>query len=708
MSKKKKLKNNQINNLSPYRIQAMGDSEAELLIYGDIGESWYESVTAKDVVTQLQDLDVDTVNVRINSYGGNVADGIAIYNALRRHESKVNVIIEGVAVSAASLIAMAGDTVEMGANSLFMVHAPWTYVGGNSKEMRMQADLLDKYAEAMATSYSRKTGLSHDEILDILTDGEDHWFTATEAQDSGYIDIINDDGLEMAASGFNNSKYFANAPTLKGVSANKTVEREQSINVNIKVDAADLDQPTQQAAPVAATIKKEVIMTEAEKTQAAEKKAAEKREVEAKALAKDAERRTKMRAAFANHLGHEGVRGLMDTCLDDTAMTVSAASEQLLNHLGKDVTALGSQPSTVIVADVVDKFRVGAQSALLARAGLATDDYQNDYRGYSLAEMARKVLNMHGIDTTRMGKLDLVAAAFTHTTGDFGNLLINTANKAMLMGYDEADETFQAWTNVGELPDFKLATRADLDSFPALDKVPSGGEYKTATVGDRGETIQLATFGKLFAISRQSIINDDLGAFTRIPRKMGRAAVRTVGNLVYAILTGNPNMSDNVALFHATHNNLLTGAAVSTASVDAMRVAMAKQKDASKNASALNIRLANVIVPIALEGAAKVVRDSENEVGGSATTKNNTVPNSVRGTFEVISDARLDEASATNWYGAANSGMHDTIEVSYLDGNAMPRLEQQNGWNVDGTEFKVSLDAGVSPLDFRTLAKNPQ
>lgn len=231
----------------------------------------------------------------------------------------------------------------------------------------------------------------------------------------------------------------------------------------------------------------------------------------------------------------------------------------------------------------------------------------------------------------------------------------------MMKGYDEAEETFQLWTTPGSLGDFKVGNRVDINSFPSLDRVRDGGEYKTATVGERGETVQLATYGRLFPITRHTIINDDLNAFSKIPRAMGRAAIRTVGNLVYAVLTDNAAMSDGVALFHATHGNLLTGAALSTGSVDASGVAMALQKDGSGNT--LNLGLAKLIVPRALKGIANVIRDSEFEVGAGA--KNNTVANMVRGTFEVIADARLDAASATAWYSTADQTMHDTIEVSY-------------------------------------------
>jgi hypothetical protein len=154
-------------------------------------------------------------------------------------------------------------------------------------------------------------------------------------------------------------------------------------------------------------------------------------------------------------------------------------------------------------------------------------------------------------------------------------------------------------------------------------------------------------------------------------------------------------------LFHANHSNLRTAALITTSTVDAMLTAMATQKDGD---ATLNIRLAHLLVPVALRGTASVVSNSEFEVG--ATAKNNTVPNSVRGLFDVIADARLDAASSTGWYGAADAGVTDTVEVSYLDGIQTPTLEQQGGWEVDGVEFKVRIDAGVKALDYRTMQKN--
>lgn len=661
------------------RVSAAGEKSAEVLIYGDIGESWYgESVTAKDFVRELAALDVDELTIRINSYGGSVPEGIAIYNAIKRHRAKTTIAIDGIAASIASLIAMAGDTVEMAENALLMVHAPWGFAMGNSKEMRDYADLLDTWSSAMATSYASKTGMTMDEVMALLTDGEDHFYTAEEAEAAGFIDSVTA-SLALAAS-IDRAAVAARFKTMPAP-AGKTP-----------------------AAAAAKPAHKETTMPEQTKP-AAEPQAANKTEAEIRAAAvkQESDRRAAIKQlATGAVLAFAGVQEVIAACENDINCSLEDAHAKVLAHMAKDTQSLAGS-HVVTTEDEADKARRGVASALRIRAGLEKNDSSNPWRGYTLFELARASAERSGVKTGHLDKMGVVAAAFTHSTSDFTNLLADVANKAMLKGYEEAEETFQQWTSVGSLPDFKPGKRVDLNTFPSLSVVPEGAEYTYGTLGDRGETIQLATYGKLFSITRQAIINDDLDAFTKLPRSMGRAAIRTVGNLVYAVLTGNPNMRDGKALFHADHNNLLTAAGISTDSVDKMVAAMAKQKDGTGNT--LNIGLKYLIVPVALRGAASVVANSEYEVG--ASSKNNTVPNSVRGLFEVVADARLDAASSSVWYGAANPAMFDTIEVAYLDGNQAPVLEQQAGWDIDGVEFKVRMDAGVKALDWLTLAKNP-
>jgi len=670
-----------------YDIKAKG-GHAEVLIFGDIGESWNnESVTAKKFVQEFGAIIAPDITVRINSYGGSVIDAAAIYNAIRRHPARIKTTNDGAAVSAASLILMAGDIVEMAANSLIMIHAPWNIVSGNAEQLREYADVLDKYGEAMATGYAQKMGKTSDEVVATLLDGKDHWFSAEEALASGLIDVITSE-IKIAASGdFRSMSARFSVPVSAGF-----FKQQNKVS--------PMEQPTNQQPDSAGNAPDNVVDIE-------QIKALARTEIQAA----ESERRKSINSLFQPaFMKLPGVSEMRDDCLADMNISAQLASDRLMKKLGESMEPTASKPAVISMGESEsDKFSVAAHQTLMVRAGISdketqAKDRQNNYRSFSLLDMARASLQMGGVNMSGKSKLEVVSAAFTHSTSDFTNLLANVSEKAMLKGYDEAEETFQRWTSTGSASDFKAIKRVDLNSFPSLAKVAEGAEYSYGTVGDRGETVQLATYGKMFSITRQAIINDDLAAFTTIPRRMGRAAIRTVGDLVMAVLTGNPVMSDAVALFHATHNNLLTAATISTASVDAMMAGMAKQKDASNNASALNINMAYLLVPYALRGLASQVANSEYEVG--AANKNNTVPNYVRGMFEVIADARLDAASSTAWFGVASPNVTDTIEVTYLDGQSQPYLEAKDGWDIDGAEFKVRIDAAVTPLDFRTMAKN--
>lgn len=665
---------------------------AEIWIYADIGESWWgETVTAKDFVKEVAALDVEQITVRINSYGGSVADGIAIYNALKRHPAGITVSVDGIAASIASLIAMAGDRVEIAENALMMLHAPWGNAQGNAVELRMYADLLDMWSKSMAASYAAKSGKTVDDVLAWLTDGQDHWFSAEEAVANGLADATTA-AIPVQASATQFAWSRAAAATAKPVTTVTPVTPEAALAAHTR------------AAQAAATTQ-ELSMPQANIQAANPTATAPTAEAIAAAVRAEADRQSSIRAAFALHAGADkDAQALLEASLADLNVSVTTAKARLL-----DLKAKGAEPVAahhiVTLEDERDKRRTAMRSALEIRAGLAKNEGANPWRGHSLGEIARACLVQAGVRDVPGDKMGMIAVAFTHTSSDFPLLLANVANKAMMKGYDEADETFQAWTTPGNLPDFKTQSTVDIGSFPALRSVPEGGEYKYITIGDRREQRVLATYGERFMISRQAIINDDLEAFSRIPRKMGRAAIRTVGNLAYSVLTANANMADGVALFHATHNNLQGAGAIATATVDAMRVAMGRQKDIGQTTGSLNIRLKYLLVPITLQGTANVVRDSEFDVV-SAAPKNHTVPNSVRGTFEVVSDARLDDASTSIWYGAADPSMHDTVVVDYLDGVQTPTLEQQAGWSIDGAEFKVRMDASAKALDWKTLARN--
>jgi len=647
-----------------YKVQASAsnDNAVDVMIYGDIGAWGISSQQfAKEFAPAASGK--KQINVHLHSLGGDILEGLAIYNMIKNHPATVDVFIGGIAASMGSVIAMAGDTIHIPENAWMMVHKPWGIQGGNADDMREYADLLDQFESSLMLAYTSKTGKTEDELSELLA--ADTWLMGQDAIDQGFADKLTD-AVDISASiSTNRIKDYATMPKQ---AKNLLVKPAASTNVP-KPKPNDNNDPN--GADALAQFK-----------------------------AQDKERRTGIQAAFK---GFEDQHGeLLNSCLIDVDVDVAQAKDQLLAALGKGKKpAQGGAHIHVGNGSVV---REHMGNALAARAGLETIETDNGFRGMTLQEMARASLSEAGISPYGMDRQEMIGMAFTHTSSDFGEILSDVARKSMLKGAKEANETFQDWTTKGQLSDFKPTKRVGLDSFPTLDKVPDGGEYKYATINDTGETIQLATYGKLFSITRQTIINDDLGVFSTVPSKMGRAAIRTVGNLVYAVLLANPKMADGKALFHADHKNLLAASGLTAADLDKAAQMMALHQDSA--GSVLNIEPEFLIVPRALKARASQLVNSMFDPDG----KHSNVHNIAHGIAKVVADARIDAAIKSGqplpWFMAAGNGF-DTIEVGYLDGNDTPYLEQQNGWSVDGTEFKVRLDAGVSALSHRTLVKNP-
>lgn len=171
-------------------IKNAKEKSADIWIYQDIGDGWFEGFTAKKFAEDIKSLgEVDLLNIFINSPGGDVFDGVAIYNILRRHSARIIVEVDALAASIASLIAMAGDEIRMAENALMMIHNPWGMAIGDSAAMRRAADDMDKVRDnSILPAYTKKTGMVRDEIA-LLMD-EETWMSAAEAKELGFIDEI--------------------------------------------------------------------------------------------------------------------------------------------------------------------------------------------------------------------------------------------------------------------------------------------------------------------------------------------------------------------------------------------------------------------------------------------------------------------------------------------------------------------------------------
>lgn len=329
-----------------------------------------------------------------------------------------------------------------------------------------------------------------------------------------------------------------------------------------------------------------------------------------------------------------------------------------------------------------------------------------EFQGFTLLEMCRAYLQAQGVKDFPANRMSLVAAALgferlagQHSTSDFPNILANVANKSLLQGYEYANPTYRVWSRRSTAPDFKSISRAQFGDFPTLTKVNEGGEFKYGTIGEGAEAYALATYGRIVAITRQAIINDDLDAFSRVPMNIGAAAAYLENYTVYQILIANANMRDGVALFHAaTHGNLAgSNSAISLTSLGAMRAAMRKQKGLD-GTMLLNLTPRFLIVPPELETIALQQTSSEYTPDQPGNV------NIWKGTLTPVVDAQLTNATA--WYGAADPNLGNTVEYAFLEGQEGIYTEQRVGFEVDGIEIKARLDFAAKALDWRGLYKN--
>lgn len=329
------------------------------------------------------------------------------------------------------------------------------------------------------------------------------------------------------------------------------------------------------------------------------------------------------------------------------------------------------------------------------------EDAARQYRGMTLLELARESLGNAGVNTRGLSR-DEVATRALHSTSDFPEILSAVTNKTLRQAYDAYPRTFSLFCRQVLATDFKSMHRVQLGEAPQLLEVGESGEFKRGTLGESKESYKVKTYGRVVAITRQVLINDDLDAFTRIPAMYGNSIAQLESDVVWGIITANPAMADGTTLFHANHKNLAgTGAALAVDAVGAARAAMALQTGLDKK-TVLNIRPAFLIVPAALELKAEQLV-AQNLVPAATSS---VVPQSIR-TLSPISEPRLDAASATAWYLAASPNQIDTIEYAYLEGQQGAYIETRNGFDVDGVEIKCRLDFGAKAIDWRGLYKNP-
>lgn len=598
----------------------------------------------------------DRARVFINSPGGAVDEGIAIYNALRAHKAGCEVIVDGFALSIASAIACAGKPVKAMAGATFMIHGPWTSSTGDAKAMRSTAEALDKVGEALVTIYAEKTGKSPDELRTLMQ--AETWFTAEEAKAFGLVDEIATGRGDEADEGDTEPTETPDESTAAMAAYAATHYR----NTPARIQA--MTQP-QNAASI---------------------------------LAAETKRRAEIRLMFKMH--GDAHRDLLDECLDAPNITADAASRKLLARLAEGATPTAGAGMRWGENDRIPDFMAAASDALLQRAGIHVEKPHvgaRDLKRMSLQAMAESCVSLRGGTIRDRSPVGVFKAA--HTTSDFPLLLANTANKALMAGYEAEPASHTMWVRETEAPDFKTLSRVQRSEAPALLEVVEGAEVTQGSFSERREQYGLTTYGRIFSITRQAMVNDDLDAFTTLPAAFGQSARRKEADIVYAILTSNPDMSDSVALFHASHGNLSgSSGAPAVATLSTARAAMRKQTGPG-GVGYLNLVPRYLIVPPELETSCE-------ELIASTARSDQSNPNAGNNAFvrslQLVVDPRLSSAP-TVWYLAADSRQVDTVEVARLAGQRGVMIEEDYDFATGNFRLKAVLDFAAAPIDWRGL-----
>ena len=372
-----------------------------------------------------------------------------------------------------------------------------------------------------------------------------------------------------------------------------------------------------------------------------------------------------------------------------------------------------------------DQQRDGMENAIMHRCGLVTDltDAGRAHRHMTLADIAGTMLRNAGVDTKGLNARDIISIANQpqrmalkrdyrgniraiggNTTSDFPLLLANVANKSLLPGYEAEPLNFMPFVTDRNLPDFKQASVVNLGRITAMTKKVGGAEYNHVTIGESREVYSLATYGSVIGLSREAMINDDLGGFQIAIREMGAVWARTQLDLFWAIINDNANMGDGVALFStATHANLGTGAALSKTTLAELRLLLREQKGVESTSGAadgqfLNLRPQHLIVPTDLEQTAEDLMGVNYDPTTVATARPGWV-----GGLQLTVEPRLGVSSDTAYYLAA---ARKFCERGLLGGNANPFIDNMDEWTTDEMKFKVRGDVAFKATDFRPITKN--
>jgi ATP-dependent protease ClpP protease subunit len=687
----------------------------EITLYGTVGESFWgeEYFTPSAVKAQLADAAGD-LTVRINSGGGVATDGQAIYNLLKDHPGKVTVVVDGIAASAASLIAMAGDDIVMREGAVLMIHdpaSPWVEGRGTEDDHLRAARSLKVLSGAYAAVYARRAGLTPKEAREIMK--AETYLNGDTAVSMGFA-TATDSVPAQAFAAFDYAAY-AHAPQ-KLLDAGAGLARRTSNRRAVAALMAGIAAPN----PKGHIMANEQTEMEDDDTLAAgdtgEDTMAAEDETETETLTvvenEDDDEIDARAVAVMNLAVLAGLTTLQALDLVKSKMTVEQVAAHLTAQKAKGNPMTGKvkpgAPGARIVRDERETRRTGMEQALVARMSRARDvtGPARDFMGLTLAEMAHVSLG----NTGRLGRggpeLRAIEMAFgSHSTSDLPAILQNAMNKRMAAAYQAYQPVYKAIAEQIDFTDFRPHPISNIGNWPTLLPVPETGEIKFGTVGDKAETVALVPYARGFKISRQMLINDDLGGLERMLASRGQSVAAFEDQTFFAMLLSGanadgPTLAENTRqVFNTTDGTKAgTNAAITPASIGVGYAAMAKRKSLGKAEDQMFIRVEPRFL---LTGP-----DKQFEAAQVLAPIQSAQASDVNPYVGKLQPIMAPHITGNAWYLFADPTATPCFMYGYLSGEAGPRMRMDEPFGQQGIAYTVELDFGCGATDNRGGWKN--
>lgn len=679
-------------------------AENEIHLYGTCGASWWDEdyYTAKSVREALSAISGDVI-VRINSGGGIATEGQAIYTMLIDHPAKVTVVVDGVAASAASLIAMAGDEIVMRLGSWMLIHdpaTPWTEGRGTEADHLKEAEILNIISNAYADVYAARAGIGRDEARAVMK--SETVLDGVMAIDAGFATTYDGDTQAAAEARFD-YRIYAHAPQ-KLREASKTMGRVPGREAVMAMIAGrsrtQKEEPKMAGKKMTAPVVAGEEDLEIDMGNELEPEAEPANDTAAVAVAVAAERKRASRIMNMASVAGLGMDVVQEHIAKKTSTDAFLDIVMAKKQEGEGVSsAMPGAPTARILRDERDTRREGMNMALVAQ--LRRKDPESDkarpFMDYSMVEMAADCIGHKGKIRSAGDKMEVFMAA-SHSRSDFTGIFENALNKSLLDRYQIAEPTYRKIARKRTFKDFRVHPMVRAGDFPMLQSLKENGEIPFGTFGEKRETAILAPYAVGLRISRQMMIDDDLGAIDDMLGDYGASVADFEEQTFYAFMAAATLTSDTLAVWHTTHGNLAgAGTAITVTALGAGRAAIRKQ-------TTIDGKKLNMSPSILLVGP-----DKETEADQLITSIVPNQPSSVNpfsGRLTVVSSAQI-VGNAWHLFVDPNQPGGQCFVYGGLDGAEGPRVRTDEPFGQQGWAMTVEEDFGLGACDFRGTYKNP-